>query len=127
MKVYSAKWEQTGRPDLIWNSMETYFIWVLRKGEEVGGKGKNLKLYVCLNHKEWVKKMSGDVISDQGPNLMFFSQKDSTNLVPTTFYEAVFDAIWKFVVVQLLSCVWLFVTPWTAAHRAPLKEYKCPI
>ena len=37
--------------------------------------------------------MSGDVISDQGPNLMFFSQKDSTNLVPTTFYEAVFDAI----------------------------------
>ena len=24
-----------------------------------------------------------------------------------------------FVVVQSLSCVWLFVTPWTAAHQAP--------
>ena len=24
------------------------------------------------------------------------------------------------IVVQLLSCVWLFVTPWTAAHQAPL-------
>ena len=24
------------------------------------------------------------------------------------------------VVVQLLSCVWLFETPWTAAHQAPL-------
>ena len=29
-------------------------------------------------------------------------------------------AILKFVVVQLLSCVWLFVTPWTAAHQASL-------
>ena len=26
----------------------------------------------------------------------------------------------KFVVFQLLSCVWLFVTPWTAAHQASL-------
>ena len=25
-----------------------------------------------------------------------------------------------FVVVQLLSCVWLFVTPWTAAHQTSL-------
>ena len=24
------------------------------------------------------------------------------------------------IVVQLLSCVWLFLTPWTAAHRASL-------
>ena len=24
------------------------------------------------------------------------------------------------IVVQLLSCVWLFVTPWTAAHQSPL-------
>ena len=24
------------------------------------------------------------------------------------------------VVVQLLSCVWLFVTPWTITHQAPL-------
>ena len=29
-------------------------------------------------------------------------------------------AILKFVVVQLLSCVWFFVTPWTAAHQASL-------
>ena len=26
----------------------------------------------------------------------------------------------KFVVVQWLSCVWLFLTPWTVAHQAPL-------
>ena len=26
----------------------------------------------------------------------------------------------KFVVIQSLSCVWLFVTPWTAAHQASL-------
>ena len=26
----------------------------------------------------------------------------------------------KFVIFQLLSCVWLFVTPWTAAHQASL-------
>ena len=25
-----------------------------------------------------------------------------------------------FIVVQSLSCVWLFATPWTAAHQAPL-------
>ena len=25
-----------------------------------------------------------------------------------------------FLVIQLLSCVWLFVTPWTAAHQASL-------
>ena len=24
--------------------------------------------------------------------------------------------------VQLLSCIWLFVTPWTAAHQAPLSS-----
>ena len=24
------------------------------------------------------------------------------------------------IVVQLLSCVWLFVTPWTAGHQASL-------
>ena len=28
-----------------------------------------------------------------------------------------------FVVVQSLSCVWLFVTPWTAAHQASLLPY----
>ena len=27
-----------------------------------------------------------------------------------------------FVVIQLLGCVWLFVTPWTAAHQAPLSS-----
>ena len=27
---------------------------------------------------------------------------------------------WVLVCVQLLSCVWLFVTPWTVAHQAPL-------
>ena len=27
---------------------------------------------------------------------------------------------WTFVVVQLLSCVQLFVTPWTVVHQAPL-------
>ena len=26
----------------------------------------------------------------------------------------------KFAIVQLLSCVWLFVTPWTGAHQASL-------
>ena len=26
------------------------------------------------------------------------------------------------VVVQLVSCVWLFVTPWTTAHQAPLSS-----
>ena len=26
----------------------------------------------------------------------------------------------KFFVVQLLICAWLFVTPWTVAHQAPL-------
>ena len=31
-----------------------------------------------------------------------------------TFY------IWSFVIVQLLSCVQLFETPWTAAHQASL-------
>lgn len=44
MKEYNAKWEQTGRPDLIWNSLETYFIWVLKKGEEVGGKGEESEI-----------------------------------------------------------------------------------
>ena len=28
----------------------------------------------------------------------------------------------SFVVVHSLSCVWLFVTPWTAAHQAPLSS-----
>ena len=29
----------------------------------------------------------------------------------------------SFVVVHSLSCVWLFATPWTAAHQAPLSFY----
>ena len=30
---------------------------------------------------------------------------------------------WRFVaVVQVLSCVWLFVTPWIATHQAPLSS-----
>ena len=28
----------------------------------------------------------------------------------------------KFIVVQLLSCLWLFVTPWTAACQTPLSS-----
>ena len=32
------------------------------------------------------------------------------------------SATWGFVVVQSLSLVWLFMTPWTAAHQAPLSK-----
>ena len=34
--------------------------------------------------------------------------------------EHLFIAMWEFSSVQLLSHVWLFVTPWTAAHQASL-------
>ena len=30
-----------------------------------------------------------------------------------------FSNAWKWKKVRLLSCVWLFVTPWTAAYQAP--------
>ena len=29
---------------------------------------------------------------------------------------------WTFFFVQSLSCIWLFATPWTAAHQAPLSS-----
>ena len=34
--------------------------------------------------------------------------------------DFIFISIFQFVVVQVLSCVWFFVTPWTAAHQASL-------
>ena len=40
-------------------------------------------------------------------------------LIPWRFYS------WRFyriVFVQWLSCVWLFATPWTVAHQAPLSS-----
>ena len=37
-------------------------------------------------------------------------------MVPTLINKDVFDPV----VVQSLSCVWLFATPWTAAHQASL-------
>ena len=33
---------------------------------------------------------------------------------------SIFISIFQFVVVQVLSCVWFFVTPWTATHQASL-------
>ena len=38
----------------------------------------------------------------------------------TTLYDAIMMGLCHYVVVQLLSCVWLFTTPWTASHQASL-------
>ena len=50
------------------------------------------------------------------------SQKSWTQLNNSTTYININDIInhWYFVVIELLSCVWLFATLWTAAHQASL-------
>ena len=39
--------------------------------------------------------------------------------IPSILHCNIWD-IWSFSSIQLLSCVWLFATPWTAAHQASL-------
>ena len=41
-------------------------------------------------------------------------------LLYTEICKVVLTATWMLCVLSHFSCVWLFVTPWTAAHQAPL-------
>ena len=49
---------------------------------------------------------------------MFFSSLSSQNTCVSMMYLALFN-LWVCVSVCVLSCVQLFVTPWTVAHQAP--------
>ena len=51
-----------------------------------------------------------------------FSPSLSIQKIHTSEYEPCFNSVheYRFSSVQLLSHVWLFVTPWTAAHQASL-------
>ena len=40
------------------------------------------------------------------------------SFLPPSLFSLPFSLCWEFSSVQSLSCVWLFVTPWTAAHQA---------
>ena len=60
-------------------------------------------------------------------SVLFFFQTGSPFLYSKTlsFWYSNFGAFWQIkynFVVQSLSCVRLFVTPWTAAHQAPLSS-----
>lgn len=83
MKEYNATWEyKTGRPDLVWNSLENYFIWILKKVKKVGGMfqiegaawAERVFLVLEIEIKQ-VWKISDEVVNSQDPNLMLFSKK----------------------------------------------------
>lgn len=102
VKEYNAKWEQTtGRPALVWNSLETYFIWILKQVEEVGwermllGLGTEIRC-VWSTENEWKT-----CLVRLGSKSHAFHQKNSTNcLVPTTTHETICDTVWKSINIQ---------------------------
>ena len=67
--------------------------------------------FVCY----WCTKVAVDSISKNGHNcvaIKVFIKIGPNMLTPSSHFML-------FVVVQLLSCVWFFATPWTAVHKAP--------
>ena len=53
-------------------------------------------------------------------NILFTSYNPKDYSLIFLFFCLLTVAIAKAVAVQLLSCVWLFATPWTAAHQVSL-------
>ena len=53
-------------------------------------------------------------------NFWSFKKKRIVNHDKAYLGEEIYTWFFQFSSVQLLSCVWLFATPWTAAHQASL-------
>ena len=61
------------------------------------------------------------VLSVSRVNTIFFSREGETNFLTVWGGEPLKKVYWSISAhAQLLSYVWLFATPWTIAHQAPL-------
>ena len=79
--------------------------------------GVSASTSVCpVNTQDWSPLGWTGWISLQSKGL---SRVISNTTIQNNHIRYLFFSFW-FVVVQLLSCVWLFVTPWTASHQASL-------
>ena len=78
-------------------------IWLLRL----------FKLPLIQNKVQWI-------CSIKIPSLQVTATKASDGTTSDTLSKPHFNKTWVCIYAQLLSHVWLFVTPWTVAHQAPL-------
>ena len=73
----------------------------------------NFHLYTCLGRK-WVTRIQRWWQSQRLKSADSFSAFRSENSFPKFIKDSPYT--------QSLGCVWVFVTPWTVAHQAPLSR-----
>ena len=127
--VNSGSWWWTGRPDVLqlMESQRVRHDWATELNRSLKGQTPLSLEFICLT----------PVLSNQ---CLFLSQsqKSLMDILEILFWKTASpQPIWRAEVtnwctlntgkwvsewVKLLSCVWLFVTPWTVAYEAPLSK-----
>ena len=82
------------------------------------GKYNRLCFFFFFPVCYWYIKAAIGSISKNGHScipIKTFIKLDPNMLTPASHFML-------FIVVQLLTCVWFFATPWNAAHKAPLSS-----